>query len=159
MLLPWPRSGGAVAAVGLASRLLPVGSWIWDKSIGDVCYAVMIGFMVAFWRPAARGWVIGAITLAVCFAIEGLPADRAAPAGALADTAGARGYVRLARQGLLRGRGDGGSARGATEAALAAHTGRLLDEAKLEALVPRRQASLVHAVVVVVHARRTRGAR
>ena len=62
--------GGAVA-VGLASRLLPVGSSVWDKSIGDVCYAVMIGFMVAFWRPAARGWVIGAITLAVCFAIEG----------------------------------------------------------------------------------------
>lgn len=61
--------GGAVA-LGLGSRLVPIGVHVWDKSVGDVCYAIMIGFIIAFVAPAARGWVVGAITTAICFAIE-----------------------------------------------------------------------------------------
>jgi hypothetical protein len=61
--------GGAVA-IGLASRMVPLGSWVWDKSVGDVCFAVMIGFLVACCRPRARASVVGAITAAACFLIE-----------------------------------------------------------------------------------------
>jgi hypothetical protein len=69
----------AAVAVGLASRLVPLGSSLWDKSVGDVAYAVMIGFVLAFTRPLPSARTIGGGSIAICFAIElfqltGIPA-------------------------------------------------------------------------------------
>jgi hypothetical protein len=66
-------------ALGAASRLLPIGNAIWDKSVGDAAYAIMIFFMVAFARPRERSTVIGVVAVALCIAIEsfqltGIPA-------------------------------------------------------------------------------------
>jgi len=69
---------GAIA-LGGASRLVPVGNAIWDKSMGDVAYAVMVGFIVLFLRPRTKMIATAGITIAICFAIEtfqltGIPA-------------------------------------------------------------------------------------
>lgn len=68
-----------VIVVGAASRLWRVGSSLWDKSAGDVAYAMMIAFMLWFVRPRAKPIAIGAIAIGICFAIEtfqltGIPA-------------------------------------------------------------------------------------
>ena len=47
----------ATIAIGGASRLLPIGAPIWDKSVGDGAYAAMVFFMLAFLRPRARSFV------------------------------------------------------------------------------------------------------
>jgi hypothetical protein len=90
----WGASIGVALAValGLSSRLLPLGLSAWDKSAGDVAYALLIGFVAVCLRPRARPRTIGAVTAAVCFAVElfqltGLP--RRAPGlvrAALGDT-------------------------------------------------------------------------
>jgi hypothetical protein len=57
-------------ALGLASRVWPVGTWLWDKSVGDVAYAMLLGFgFVVVW-PRARPLVIGGLTALGCFGIE-----------------------------------------------------------------------------------------
>jgi len=66
-------------AIGGASRLLPIGAPIWDKSVGDGAYAAMVFFLIALVRPHARAIVVGAIALTTCIAIEcfqrtGIPA-------------------------------------------------------------------------------------
>jgi Protein of unknown function (DUF2809) len=60
----------ASIVVGGASRLLPIGQPLWDKSVGDAAYATMMFFIVAFARPHARSIVVGAISIAICIAIE-----------------------------------------------------------------------------------------
>ena len=73
-------AGVAVAvAIGLASRLLPVGWHVWDKSVGDVAYAVMIGFLVALVRPRTSARAVACLAIAICIAVElfqltGIPA-------------------------------------------------------------------------------------
>jgi hypothetical protein len=57
-------------AVGMASRLWPVGVWIWDKSVGDVAYAVLFGLVLAVVWPRLRPRAIFALTVLGCFAIE-----------------------------------------------------------------------------------------
>lgn len=66
-------------AIGGGSRLLPVGLHLWDKSVGDVAYAVMIGFLVAFVWPRASARAIAGSAIGLSFAIElfqlsGIPA-------------------------------------------------------------------------------------
>ena len=56
--------------VGGASRLLPIGVQLWDKSLGDAAYATMIYFMVAFVRPGWRSLFVGGVALAICVAVE-----------------------------------------------------------------------------------------
>jgi len=56
--------------LGAASRLWPIGWSVWDKSVGDVAYAMLIGFALLVVWPRARPLVIGAATTAACFAIE-----------------------------------------------------------------------------------------
>jgi hypothetical protein len=60
----------AAIAIGVGSRLLPLGVRVWDKSVGDVAYAVMIGFIIALVRPRARALAIAVSATAVCVAIE-----------------------------------------------------------------------------------------
>ena len=69
----------AVIAVGLASRRIHLGIALWDKSLGDVLYAVMIGLIVLVVRPDVRPRVLGLVTFGICFLIElfqwtGIPA-------------------------------------------------------------------------------------
>jgi hypothetical protein len=69
----------ATILVGGASRVFPIGLALWDKSTGDVAYAVMVGFMVLFVRPTMKPIATGAAATAICFAIEtfqltGIPA-------------------------------------------------------------------------------------
>ena len=64
--------------VGGASRLLPIGVHLWDKSLGDAAYATMVYFMVAFVRPGWRSFFVGGVALAVgitieCFQLTGIP--------------------------------------------------------------------------------------
>jgi hypothetical protein len=68
-----------VAGIGFYSRRNPVGLYLWDKSMGDLCYAagafLLIGVIVPRLRPA----MIAAAALVYCIAIEcfkltGLPA-------------------------------------------------------------------------------------
>jgi hypothetical protein len=69
----------AVIALGGASRVWPVGHPLWDKSVGDAAYAMMIAFGLAFLRPRTRSLTLGVAAVALSFAIElfqltGLPA-------------------------------------------------------------------------------------
>jgi len=69
-----------VAAIGFYSRTHPVGVWLWDKSMGDLCYAAGAFLVIGLIAPGLRPGVIAAATLAYCLAIEcfkvtGLPAQ------------------------------------------------------------------------------------
>lgn len=57
-------------AAGLATRRFPVGTYVWDKSLGDALYTVMIYFVVALARPGLRPTAIGAMALAISIAVE-----------------------------------------------------------------------------------------
>jgi hypothetical protein len=66
-------------ALGLTSRLCPVGWWLFDKCLGDVLYAVAayLALAVLLYRKP-RGWV-AVLALAGCLAVEffqatGIPA-------------------------------------------------------------------------------------
>lgn len=70
-----------VVTVGLggASRVWPVGSAVWDKSVGDVAYAIMVAFFVLFVAPRTKAIATGVVAVAICFVIElfqltGIPA-------------------------------------------------------------------------------------
>ena len=69
----------AVIALGLLSRLRPIGWPLYDKSLGDVLYAVAaylaIALLLCRWRPS---WV-ASLALVLCLAVEcfqatGIPA-------------------------------------------------------------------------------------
>lgn len=56
--------------LGVASRVWPQGAWIWDKSVGDVAYAMLLGFALVVVWPRARPLLVAALTSAACLAIE-----------------------------------------------------------------------------------------
>lgn len=65
--------------VGLLSRQLHLGIWIFDKSLGDVLYALMVGFLVAFARPGLNPVELGIVAFFVStfielFQLTGIPA-------------------------------------------------------------------------------------
>ncbi len=60
----------ATIALGLASRRLPLGVALWDKSLGDALYTVMLYFLVASLRPSLEPWKLGATALGGSIAIE-----------------------------------------------------------------------------------------
>jgi hypothetical protein len=74
---------GLTVALGLLSRLRPVGWPLYDKSLGDVLYAVAVYCVLALFLPRWRragSWRLAVVALAVCLAIEffqatGLPAQ------------------------------------------------------------------------------------
>jgi hypothetical protein len=57
-------------ALGAGSRIFKIGVVIWDKSFGDVAYAVMVAFILLFVRPNTKAIAIGGIATAICFALE-----------------------------------------------------------------------------------------
>src|SRR5260221_13535876 len=67
-------------ALGLLSRLQPLGWSLWDKSLGDVLYAVAAYLLFALLLPRKRVLIIAGFALAFCLAIEffqatGIPAQ------------------------------------------------------------------------------------
>lgn len=66
-------------AIGAISRILPLGHSFWDKSVGDIAYATMVGLLLAIARPRTQPINLAAMALLTCFAIElfqatGIPA-------------------------------------------------------------------------------------
>jgi hypothetical protein len=66
-------------ALGIVSRRWPIGWWPYDKSLGDVLYAVAayLAFALLLWRRGPL--VVAPLALAVCLAVEtfqatGIPA-------------------------------------------------------------------------------------
>jgi hypothetical protein len=71
-------------ALGIASRRFRIGFFLWDKSLGDALYTVMIYFFLALWRPTLRPHVLGLAALAISIAVEifqltGIPATLPRP--------------------------------------------------------------------------------
>ena len=62
-------AAGAIV-LGLVSRKVPMGLMLWDKSLGDALYAVMVFGFVALVRPTARPRALGLVAFGVCFALE-----------------------------------------------------------------------------------------
>jgi hypothetical protein len=58
----------------VASRRFPIGWWPWDKSLGDVLYAVAVYLVLALIRPAARPKRMAVIALLICEVIEAFQA-------------------------------------------------------------------------------------
>ena len=56
--------------LGLASRVLPIGLSLWDKSLGDLVYAAMVGFVLLALRPTLPPSILGFATFGICAGIE-----------------------------------------------------------------------------------------
>jgi uncharacterized protein DUF2809 len=68
-----------VAAIGFYSRRHPIGYYLWDKSMGDLCYAAGAFLLIGVIAPCLQPETIAGIALLYCLAIEcfkltGLPA-------------------------------------------------------------------------------------
>jgi hypothetical protein len=57
-------------ALGIVTRRVPLGFSLWDKSAGDVLYAVAVTFGIAFVLPGARSRTVALLALIFCFGIE-----------------------------------------------------------------------------------------
>jgi hypothetical protein len=57
-------------ALGLFSRKVSLGFVLWDKSLGDALYAVMVFGIAMFVRPSARSRILGVVAFVICFALE-----------------------------------------------------------------------------------------
>lgn len=62
----------AVVVLGLASRAFPLGWSAYDKSLGDVLYAVAAYLAFAILLPRSPPWLLAALAFASCLAVEGL---------------------------------------------------------------------------------------
>jgi hypothetical protein len=67
-------------ALGLASRLYPVGWHLWDRVLGEVLYAVAAYIAWAMLLFRKLPWLIAVIAFGCCLAVElfkltGIPAD------------------------------------------------------------------------------------
>jgi hypothetical protein len=61
-------------ALGLLSRLYPLGWPVYDKSLGDVLYAAAAYLTLALALPHRRPTVVAALALAFCLAVESFQA-------------------------------------------------------------------------------------
>jgi hypothetical protein len=61
-------------ALGLASRLRPLGWPLYDHSLGDALYAVAAYLAVSLLRPRWAPHRVAAVSLAVCLALEAFQA-------------------------------------------------------------------------------------
>jgi hypothetical protein len=67
-------------ALGLASRLYPVGWFLWDRVLGEVLYAVAAYLVLAMLLFRKPPWVIAVTAFLCCLAVEffkltGIPAE------------------------------------------------------------------------------------
>ena len=69
-----------VAVLGLTSRTFPIGWHLWDKSLGDLCYAaaalLIIRLAIPRFRPLASAILALGFCIAIeCFKLTGLPSQ------------------------------------------------------------------------------------
>ncbi len=77
------RFGLALAAtifLGLASRLHPLGWFLWDRVLGEVLYAVAAYLVLAMLLFRKPPWLVAALAFGSCLAVEvfkltGIPAE------------------------------------------------------------------------------------
>ncbi len=60
----------ATIALGILSRRAPFGIFVWDKSLGDALYTVMLYLLVALARPSWAPRRLAPIAIGASFAIE-----------------------------------------------------------------------------------------
>ncbi len=60
----------AVIALGIATRAFPLGWPVWDKSLGDVLYAMAAYLAFAILLPHARVWAVACLAAGACLAVE-----------------------------------------------------------------------------------------
>jgi hypothetical protein len=70
----------AAVVLGLASRLYPVGWFLYDRVLGEVLYAVAAYLVLAMLLVRKPPWLIALIAFACCLAVElfkltGIPAE------------------------------------------------------------------------------------
>jgi hypothetical protein len=56
--------------IGLASRLYPMGWFLWDRIVGEVLYAVAAYLVWAMILFRKSPWLIAAIAFACCLGVE-----------------------------------------------------------------------------------------
>jgi hypothetical protein len=61
-------------ALGLLSRLCPLGWPVYDKSLGDVLYAVAVYLALALALPRRRPALVAGLALTFCLAVESFQA-------------------------------------------------------------------------------------
>src|SRR5947209_13661642 len=66
--------------LGLASRLYPVGWFLWDRALGEVLYAVAAYLVLAVLLVRKPPWFVAVIAFGCCLAVElfkltGIPAE------------------------------------------------------------------------------------
>lgn len=61
---------GITIALGLGSRRLHLGVHVWDKSLGDALYTVMVYELAFLVRPRAAPVRLGVVAFAISLAIE-----------------------------------------------------------------------------------------
>ncbi len=59
-----------VVALGVVSRVAPLGWWLYDKSLGDVLYAAAAYLGLALLFPRWRVAPLAAVASAWCLAVE-----------------------------------------------------------------------------------------
>src|SRR5262245_14682969 len=59
-----------VVMLGLLSRRMPLGWWVYDKSLGDVLYATAAYLGLAMLWPGRPIWQLAGIALVCCLAVE-----------------------------------------------------------------------------------------
>jgi hypothetical protein len=60
----------AVIILGIASRVAPLGWAYYDKSLGDVLYAMAAYLALALLLPRRPIWLIAALATTACLAVE-----------------------------------------------------------------------------------------
>ena len=70
----------ATVVLGLASRLYPVGWFLYDRALGEVLYAVAAYLVLALLLVRQPPWLLAVLAFGCCLAVElfkltGLPAE------------------------------------------------------------------------------------
>jgi hypothetical protein len=70
----------ATVFLGLASRLHPLGWFLWDRVLGEVLYAVAAYLVLAMFLVRRPPWLIAGLAFSSCLAVEvfkltGIPAE------------------------------------------------------------------------------------
>jgi hypothetical protein len=70
----------ATVFLGLASRLHPLGWFLWDRVLGEVLYAVAAYLVLALLLVSRPPWLLAGLAFGGCLAVEvfkltGLPAE------------------------------------------------------------------------------------
>jgi hypothetical protein len=70
----------ATVFLGLASRLHPLGWFLWDRVLGEVLYAVAAYLVLAMLLVRRPPWLIAGLAFGCCLAVEvfkltGIPAE------------------------------------------------------------------------------------